>query len=69
MSKKIGPVVIIEVEKDRVCSMCGAKKECRPYGKDGADICFDCGMKNESETKRQMNHRLFGEPLGKGDGE
>jgi hypothetical protein len=27
------------------CSECGAGDELRPYGKDGAPICFDCAMK------------------------
>lgn len=30
------------------CEYCGQIDELRPYGKDGAMICFDCGMKPEN---------------------
>lgn len=36
------------------CSECGVKAECRPYGIDGAPICFDCGMKNPERTRAQF---------------
>jgi hypothetical protein len=40
------------------CSVCGTtEKELRPYGKDGADICYPCGMapENIQETSRQFD--------------
>lgn len=51
----------IAAEKDQVCEMCGKIDECRPYGPNGEQICFDCGMKNEEQTKRQMAAYIFGE--------
>lgn len=27
-----------------ICTGCGCQKECRPYGVNGAMICFDCGF-------------------------
>lgn len=30
------------------CEYCGKVDELRPYGKNGAKICFDCGMKPEN---------------------
>ena len=40
---------------DGKCSDCGKVKDLRPYGKDGAWVCFDCGMKDEEEAKRQFD--------------
>lgn len=48
MTEKIGNMVIIAVEKDRKCELCGKIAECRPYGKNGKDICFECAMKPEN---------------------
>jgi hypothetical protein len=30
------------------CEYCGKIEELRPYGKNDAKICFDCGMKPEN---------------------
>ena len=50
---------------DVVCSECkrpnGKRgQECRPYGKGGAWICYDCAMKptNRPETDRQFSRQL-----------
>lgn len=56
-------VIHVEPEPDRKCSMCGKVAECRPYGPDGADICFECGEKIPETVEKQMGHRLFGDPL------
>lgn len=53
----------IAPETDRKCEECGAKTECRPYGKNGQQICFDCGMKDEKTTARQMRRYLLGENI------
>lgn len=37
-----------------VCELCGKKEEVRPYGPGGKFVCFDCGMKDEAEAKRQF---------------
>ena len=49
---------IICREDERKCSVCGSNEECRPYGKGGADICFDCAMKDEETTKQMFQKRL-----------
>jgi hypothetical protein len=47
------------------CEYCGTVDELRPYGKDGAKICFECGMKPENiKTTEEM----FGKVLS-GDSE
>jgi len=38
----------------RTCEDCGQHKECRPYGRGGAWVCFQCGMKDEAEAARQF---------------
>ena len=54
-------MLIVEAEAERVCSECDAVAHCRPYGEDGADICFTCGMKDEAKTLRQFNKMIDGE--------
>ena len=54
---------IIAAEEDQECELCGAFEECRPYGLNGEQICFDCGMKNEETTKRKMTEYIFGDKL------
>lgn len=51
---------IIAAEKDQVCEMCGKIDECRPYGPNGEQICFECGMLDEETTKRQMAAYIYG---------
>ncbi len=48
-------------EPDSVCEMCGKVDECRPYGPNDEQICFDCAMKDEATTERKMNAYIFGE--------
>lgn len=45
--KKIGPVVLLGVNKPSVCSQCGETAETRAYGVDGAEVCFSCGTGSE----------------------
>lgn len=54
MTQKIGNVIIIEPEEPQQCDECGKIDELRPYGKDGAKICFECGQKNPRESIRNM---------------
>ena len=42
---------VIEAEEPQQCDYCGAIAELRPYGKNGAAICFDCGRKKPQETR------------------
>lgn len=41
-----------------ICTECGKDDDCRPYGENGAMICFDCGMKNESRTRANFIKQL-----------
>jgi hypothetical protein len=52
---------VIMIRGDKKCMLCGKVDETRPYGPHGEEICFECGMKNEELTIRQMNRVLFGE--------
>jgi hypothetical protein len=52
---------IIAQQADEVCEMCGKVDECRPYGPNDENICFDCAMKDEATTERKMNAYIFGE--------
>jgi len=55
---------IIQEEPMQVCQMCGVIDECRPYGPNGEQICFECGMKDEETTRKQMAKYIFGEEDG-----
>lgn len=43
-----------------ICELCGKQDELRPYGPNNANICFDCGMKNEAETTKRFLEMLEG---------
>lgn len=43
---------VIEAEGDGRCQLCGAVEETRPYGPNGEEVCFDCGMKDEGAAKK-----------------
>lgn len=58
---------IIAPESDQACEMCGVITECRPYGPNDEQICFDCGMKDEATTRRKMESYIFGEEDGQSD--
>jgi hypothetical protein len=46
-----------------VCDFCGKVDELRPYGPNGEDICFDCGMKDEATTAKRFQQVVLGECL------
>lgn len=52
---------IIAPQPDEVCEMCGKVDECRPYGPNDENICFECAMKDEETTQRKMSAYIFGE--------
>lgn len=58
MTKLIGSTLVIMPEDAGKCELCGTVAETRPYGPNGEDICFDCGMKNEEATIRAFNKVL-----------
>ncbi len=51
-------ILIIREEPDGKCEYCGKVDELRPYGKDGAKICYPCGMNNIEETEKQIDIML-----------
>ena len=51
----------IAVQPPEVCEMCGIVDECRPYGPNDENICFNCAMKDEETAKRKMDAYIFGE--------
>lgn len=55
-----GPGFIAE-QPPEVCEMCGVIDECRPYGPNNENICFDCAMKDEETAKRKMVEYVLGE--------
>jgi len=52
---------IIAHQEPEVCEMCGEVDECRPYGPNDENICFNCAMKDEDTTQRKMAAYIFGE--------
>lgn len=45
------------------CCYCGEMKECRPYAKDGAMVCFKCSQatpERAAETERMFAVHLAG---------
>jgi hypothetical protein len=54
MTKMIGNSLIICEESEGKCEYCGKTAELRPYGKGGAKICFECGMKPENRKTTDM---------------
>lgn len=50
----------IAEEPEQECELCGAWAECRPYGPNNEQICFDCGMKDEATTQAKAMAYLFG---------
>jgi hypothetical protein len=51
---------VIAPEPDQACEMCGIIDECRPYGPNGEQICFECGQLDEETTKKKMAEYIFG---------
>jgi len=54
MARIINRTFITGREADAKCELCGKVAELRPYGPNGENICFDCGMKDEKTTKKQF---------------
>jgi hypothetical protein len=54
-----GPGFIAQ-QPDELCEMCGKIDECRPYGPNDENICYDCGMKDEETTRKKMDAYIFG---------
>lgn len=52
--------VIIKGEEPQQCDMCGKVAELRPYGKDGACICFPCSETIPEIVEAQFKKMLEG---------
>jgi len=52
---------IIAQEPAQVCELCGVIDECRPYGPNDEQVCFDCAMKDEETAAKKMAQYIFGE--------
>lgn len=52
---------IAEDSFHEVCELCGMVAELRPYGPNGEEICFDCGMRDETAATRGFRTLVFGE--------
>lgn len=48
-------ILILDGIKNAKCELCGKVAELRPYGPNGENICYDCGMKNIETTERQFS--------------
>ncbi len=60
-----GNVIVIGSNEESIpkkCEYCGKIAELRPYGENGANICFECGMKpeNRNTTDRMFSSLLNG---------
>ena len=53
----------IAAQPDECCEMCGKIDECRPYGPNDENICFDCAMNKvgEETVNKKMKSYIFGE--------
>lgn len=51
---------IIAPEPPQRCEFCGTIDECRPYGPNDEQICYDCGLKDPDTTEQKMMDYLFG---------
>ena len=51
---------IIMEEPVQLCELCGVIDECRPYGPNHEQICFDCAQKDPETTEKRMAEYLFG---------
>lgn len=54
----------IAVETEQACELCGIIAECRPYGPNDEQICFDCAMKDDESkaiAEKKMAQYIFGE--------
>ena len=55
---------IIQQEAEQICEMCGKFEECRPYGPNDEEICFDCAMatpESKAIAEQKMKAYIFGE--------
>jgi len=54
----------IAVQAPEVCDLCGKTAECRPYGPNGENVCFPCGMQDRAAAERAFLRRLAADDEG-----
>ena len=60
---------VIEAEPDGTCQLCGKTDETRPYGPNGEEVCFDCGMKDQAAAERGFAKFVLGQDVPANDRE
>jgi hypothetical protein len=60
MSRRKRKIFYVLQEEPQKCEYCGRIAELRPYGKNGANICFKCGMENIKTTEAEFGKRIAG---------
>lgn len=60
MTFKVGKTLFICTEAKAKCEGCGRFEELRPYGKNAANVCFDCAMKDEANAAEMFRRRVVG---------
>lgn len=58
MTRQVGDTIIFEAEPEQTCDLCGSFEETRPYGPNGENVCFACGMKNKQAAMSQFYKRF-----------
>ena len=61
MTFRRGKTLFITGENSAKCEDCGRMDELRPYGKNGANVCFDCAMKDEANAAEMFRKRVDGD--------
>jgi hypothetical protein len=51
----------IAVQEPQKCDLCGCIEETRPYGPNGENVCFACGMKDEKACIKGFRRLVLGE--------
>lgn len=65
-SAQVRALVVDAIDHGRVitdqppgrCELCKVVAETRPYGPNGEEVCFDCGMKDEAAMRRGFDRRF-----------
>lgn len=56
-------VFLFQIQPPAQCELCGTIAELRPYGPNGANICFECGEKDKSGTTARCRS-VIGKAMG-----
>jgi len=54
---------VIQEQPPECCEMCGKIDECRPYGPNNENICFECATTkcDPAQVEKRMAQHIFGE--------